>query len=553
MIVGLDMGGTHIDGVIIENGTIINTVKKPRADGDIFGSIWGALEGLLLDQDTTKIERINLSTTVSTNAIVEDKTTPVGMVIQTGPGLSGDFLACGSENVFISGCIDHRGKVVERLDSKEIDRAKELFIREGLSACAVVTKFSTRNFEHEVQIKRLLGDGFDHITMGHTLSGMLNFPRRVFSAYLNAAIHNTFNRFSHSIKKAMIEREINAPLFILKADGGTTVLAEAENRPIETILSGPAASFMGLNALLKTQEDALLLDIGGTTTDIFFLADGVPLFEPMGIEINSYKTLTRAIYSVSMGLGGDSSVRVENREIMIGPRREGLPYALGGPCPTPTDAMIALGLVEFGDRKKATAAMKSLGQILGLSVEETARDILDIMADMIKSKVDELLDKINDKPVYTVHELLHGRKLRPRLINLIGGPSKYLSPVIEKAFGLPCHYPKDYAIANAIGAAMAKMTQDITLVADTERRLLTVGEFGVRERIGRGFTLKDARKRAIGLLEDRAVAQGANKGEIETEIIEENSFNMVDGFYTVGKNIRVKAQIKPGLAGDLKL
>ena len=97
---------------------------------------------------------------------------------------------------------------------------------------------------------------------------------------------------------------MNTPLFILKADGGTTSLAQAENKPIETILSGPAAGFMGLNACLKLMRMRCFLDIGGTTTDIFFLVDGVPLFEPLGIEIHSYKTLTRAIYSTSMGLGG---------------------------------------------------------------------------------------------------------------------------------------------------------------------------------------------------------------------------------------------------------
>jgi hypothetical protein len=118
---------------------------------------------------------------------------------------------------------------------------------------------------------------------------------------------------------------------------------------------------------------------------------------------------------------------------------------------------------------------------------------------------------------------------------------------------LPCYYPRDYAIANAIGAAMAKLTQDITLVADTQRRILTAGEYGIRERVGRDFTIEDARKRAVQLLRYSAIDQGAKEDEIETEIIEESIFNMVDGFYTTGKNIRVKAQIKPGLIGDLRV
>ncbi len=126
-------------------------------------------------------------------------------------------------------------------------------------------------------------------------------------------------------------------------------LEAAEEKPVETILSGPAASFMGINAMLDTDKDAILLDIGGTTTDIFFLANGVPLFEPLGIQIGEYKTLVRAIYSVSIGLGGDSSIEIVGGKIKIGPERKGRPYAYGGPVATPTDAMLVLGLIG-GDK-----------------------------------------------------------------------------------------------------------------------------------------------------------------------------------------------------------
>jgi len=308
LIVGLDVGGTHIDAVIVEQGNIIDTIKRPVHRDHLFDSIWTTLEELFSRHDKTKIERINLSTTVSTNAIVENKISPVGMIIQSGPGLPKDYLACGDENVFISGYVDHRGKLIKDLDLKEIEKAIELFKEMNITSCAVVTKFCTRNFNHELKIKKLLEKHFSSITMGHSLSGKLNFPRRVFTSYLNAATYHTFKDFANNIKKSMEREGIDAPLYILKADGGTTSLSSAEERPVETILSGPAASFMGINALLHTDKDALLLDIGGTTTDIFFLADGIPLFEPLGIEIGSYKTLVRALYSHSIGLGGDSSI-----------------------------------------------------------------------------------------------------------------------------------------------------------------------------------------------------------------------------------------------------
>jgi len=185
LIVGLDMGGTHVDAVIIEKGKIINKVKKTTNKEDLFASIENTLEELLTGYDKSKIKRINLSTTVSTNAIVENTTSPVGMIIQSGPGLPHDFLACGEENVFISGYVDHRGTVVENFNVEEIENAIELFKEKSIDSYAVVSKFSTRNPSHELGIREILQDEIlhyaqndagnaqndsKHITMGHTMS-----------------------------------------------------------------------------------------------------------------------------------------------------------------------------------------------------------------------------------------------------------------------------------------------------------------------------------------------------------------------------------------------
>src|SRR5690625_4345590 len=144
MIVGLDMGGTHVDAVLIENGAIINTSKKPIDKDNLFQSIWSALEDIL-PSDRSAIKQINLSTTISTNAIVENKTSPVAMFIQSGPGLPHDFLACGEENVFLSGYIDHQGQTIKDLDAQEIKDRLNTLKNKDIEACGVVTKFSTRN------------------------------------------------------------------------------------------------------------------------------------------------------------------------------------------------------------------------------------------------------------------------------------------------------------------------------------------------------------------------------------------------------------------------
>lgn len=560
MIVGLDMGGTHVDAVIIENGKIINTVKKPTDRNNLFKSIQNTLEELLKGYDKSKINRINLSTTVSTNAIVENTTSPVALIIQSGPGLPHDFLACGEENVFISGYVDHRGTVVENFNAEEVEDAIKLFKEKGIDSYAVVSKFSTRNPSHELEIKKIIRyaqndegnaqNDSKHITMGHTMSGKLNFPRRVFTSYLNSAVSSTFNDFANSIKKYMEIENINAPIFVLKADGGTMSLQASEEKPVETILSGPAASFMGINAMLGTNEDAILLDIGGTTTDIFFLADGIPLFEPLGIQIGKYKTLVRAIYSVSVGLGGDSSIHIVDGKIKIGPQREGRPYAYGGLVATPSDAMIVLELIEnqnSNEKARAYSSMESLGKQLNLSADDVANLILDTMGDMIKEKVDELLHKINSQPVYTIKELLHGKKIQPKLINIIGGPAKALSPILKEKFKLPCNYPENYEVANAIGAALAKTTTEINMIVDTAKGILSVPELEIYENVSKNYSLDLAREKALDLVKKSALSLGAKEDEFEAEIVEESSFNMVRGFFTSGQNIRIKAQVKPGL------
>lgn len=546
MIIGIDVGGTHIDGVVIGDRKIIKKEKIPTG-GDLFQNIWELLKKLIEDIDKKEISRINLSTTVSTNAIVEDKISKVAMFIQSGAGRNYDFLKPGHENVTLSGYVDHRGNLIKSFDAREILDKIENLKEQGINNCGIVGKFSTRNPEEEEKGKRILEEnGLDHISMGHRISGNLNFPRRVYTTYLNQAIYNTWREFITSLEDSLKKEGVHAPIYILKADGGTMKVEEADEKPVETILSGPAASFMGITSMFQLEKDAILLDIGGTTTDIFFLADGVSLFEPLGIQIGDYKTLIRAIYSVSIGLGGDSELSIVEGKIKVGPKRQGIAVGLGGEAPTPTDAMIALGLLDIGDAARSKKAIGAFGEELNFPMKETAREILDAMVDIIEEKVLETLEEINAKPVYTIKELLYGKKLKPKEIKVIGGPAKVMSSLLEKRFNLPCEYPQDYELANAIGASLAIPTREINLLADTQKRILTIAELGIREKIDKRYDLKSAENRAISILKDLHGEDFAD-GRSEAEIVESNSFNMVDGFSTTGKNIRIKAQIKPGL------
>lgn len=552
MIIGIDMGGTHIDGVIIDNGKIIKTTKNPTDRNDLFKTIQSTLQQLLDNIDKNKIARINLSTTVSTNAIVENKVSKVGMIVQTGPGMRHDFSDAGDQVRFISGYIDHRGTVVKDFANDEIQASKTEFITQGVEAVGVVSKFSTRNPSHELAIAKLLGSDFDSITTGHSLSGKLNFPRRVHTSYLNAAVSRTFRDFAENIKKSLKQQGVDAPVFVLKADGGTMDLQAAQNIPVETILSGPAASFMGLSALFTESQDGVLLDIGGTTTDIFFLANGLPLFEPLGITVADHKTLIRSIYSVSIGVAGDSFVRVENNQIKIGPQRMGRPIAFGGEHLTPTDAMVVLGEIDAANKEQALLAVDKVAKQLRLSRTAAATKILTTMAELIQQKVADLLAIINAQPMYTVKAVLENKELEPKFVNSIGGPSKVLAPFLAERFKLPVNYPTRYKVANAVGAALAKPTLEINLHADTERGVLSVPEVNIYEPINKNFDLAMAEDRALAIVREGAIQLGAEPDTLDAEIVESNSFNMVKGFSGVSKNIRVRAQITPGLIYQLE-
>ncbi len=554
MIIGLDTGGTHVDAVIVDRGKIMNTVKLPTDRSNLFKSIWETLELLLKEiNNVDDIKKINLSTTVSTNAIIENKTEQVAVFIESGPGINPENFKCGDHTVFLDGYIDHRGREVKSLNKNQIyNEIKKIHKRNILSA-AVISKFSTRNPSHEKAVKTILkNEGFNPITSGHSLSGSLNFPRRIYTTYLNTSIYNTYYDFSIAIKKALKQKALKIPINILKADGGTMSLDESINYPVQTILSGPAASVMGCLSSFNIKTDALLFDIGGTTTDISFLANGAPLFIPDGIKIRNYPTLVRSLHNTSIGLGGDSCIRVnDSGEISIGPNREGHPMALDGPMPTPSDAMIVLGKLDFGDKEKALSAMSIIGNKLGIDAIQAAKTVYESFGQILKMEVDKILEDINSKPVYTIHELLYGKNLKPKKIIAIGGPAKASSEIIEKTFNIPCHIPHKYEVANAVGAALTKTTSQINLIADTEQGTLSIPEINIYKSISKNYTLNNAKNDAVNLLKQYMKNNYDKDYNYDIEITDESSFNMVRGFLTTGKNIRVKAQVKPGLISKL--
>lgn len=550
MILGIDVGGTHTDSVLMQNGKILRKSKVMTDKRDLLKSVLNATRAVTEPGDIPQLRRIVLSTTMTTNAVAQHQLDPVGLVVMSGPGVSHKDLPLADRSHFVFGYMNHRGLEAEALAEEEIRELKKAFARDGIRHVGVVGKFSTRNPAHEMHVRALLDDQVDHVTVGHQLSGELNFPRRISTAYLNEAVWRLHSQMADQLQIYLQElgAEIQVPLYILKADGGTIDVEASRHFPVQTILSGPAATIMGVLPYVPTDRDSVSIDVGGTTTDIALFADGAPLLEPKGVQIEEHKTLIRGLLTHSIAIGGDSHVRVENGQLLIGPERQGSAMAFDGPVPTPTDAMIVLGLADIGNKDKAAAAIAAVAADLGKPPKETAQAIMDLACETIAAKVRSMIAEVNAKPVYTIHEMLEGKVLAPTDAIVVGGPAPFMAAQIGALLTMAATVPGDSDVINASGAAMARTTVELSLMADTDERLLTIAEEGSQADIPRSFTMDDLIEIGRDKLSEIARAAGAPEEDIEIEVADSQTFNVIRGSATAGKNFRVRLQIKPGLS-----
>jgi N-methylhydantoinase A len=553
MIIGLDVGGTHTDAVLLGPDGYLDGIKVPTDHDDLFHTVLGALDTISRRVAPSQIARIVLSTTLTTNAVVQNNLAPVGMIVAAGPGIDPNLFRTNADYCPVSGAIDHRGREVAPIAGDEIRRAADRFQSRGIRLVGVVTKFSVRNPQHEKEIAQLLAGRFETLFLGHRTAGNLNFPRRVATTYLNAAVYPIHKSFFEAVHHSLVRKGINAPIRILKADGGNMRFSSSIDNPAQTILSGPAASVMGALAFAPPNRDCLVLDIGGTTTDMAILVNGVPLLEPVGIDIGPYRTLVRSLQTHSIGVGGDSAVRLDGDQLRIGPDRDGPPMMAGGRLPTPTDAMRVLGMVTEGDRQASAAGLSALAGASGRSVAQTATAILDATCRRIMSAADSMIAAINRKPVYTVHEMLAGHRVRPSRILVLGGPAFHFAERLRAFSDAEVTAIPRWQVANAIGAALARTTSDVQLFCDTQQGTATAPEEDYFQTVGSDFTLAKAIDVAMDLLRSKALARGANAEQLDAQTVEALEFNMVRGFTTTGRNIRVRVQITPGLIPGIDL
>ncbi len=555
MIIGIDVGGTYTDAVLLKQEQVLEKIKTPTKPDDLLTSLLKALEPLLKAAKNNQIDRIVFSTTLITNLIATGNIDPVALVLIPGPGLNPNTHNFNIPDTFIlSGAIDYRGREIEPLKEKEIKECLEAVRARGIKRVAIVGKFSQRNKNHEEAVASYFKQHAPEIqtVMGHQVSGRLNFPRRVVTSLLTLATQNRFQEFYSQIQKVLAQRGITAPIYILKADGGTLPFAQAFLKPVETIFSGPAASTLGVLALTPSGQTSVVLDIGGTTTDLALILSGKPLLASRGARINNHLTHVRAFATKSVALGGDSVVQVgPDSSLEILPQRAGAAYCLGGPQPTPTDAMRVAGLITIGDEKRAREAMNKLGSKLKLPAEQTAALIIELMVKRIAREINEMFLAWEEEPAYRIWELLQKQKIRPQNVVGIGASAPAILPLLGKEMGCRALVPPYAEVANAIGAALAKVTLRLTFHFDTERNFYFIEETGVQEKLGvKGqLSLADAEEMAFKWLRQEGEKLGIPPGE-EPELVYSEMFNMVRGWTTTGRLYDICVQFPPGILED---
>ena len=571
MLLGLDVGGTFTDAVIIDGHRVVSSAKRRTTKDNLMQGIGEALDAVLDSCDTSNIEQVTLSTTVVTNTIVEKKEQVVDLYVVTGPGRNVDDIFPVSP-IYLQGYTDHRGIVVERTSTDGVRGiARMVQERSGTDLAAVSAKFGVRNPQEELSITETLQETYNTISNGSLLSGSLNFPRRTISAYFNSAVTPVFTVFKKNVEDALSVRNIKAPLHILKADGGSLPMEHMVSRPVETAFTGPAATVLGLSALGAIGNmHTVALDIGGTTTDISLWKQGKPLMTKNGVSIREYPSAVRSFAVTSVGIGGESVVRIVDGKITVGPERVGPSAALGGHEPTLGDALIVLGHASYGDAELATQSLQQLAHLLqanwkhgecedalgnhnsekqwihNVSALDVAQLIIEKALETIQHGIDEVVQAENKRPIYVVADIVNPDVFVPAQIVVVGGTAPSLGPSIGEYLNLPVTIPENAAVANAIGAALALSTIELTVHVDTKRRLLVIPELGVKQQT---CTLKRAEQvveRAKEALIEEALRLGLDKTQ-EVEVISIEDFPVVEGWQSMERLITVKVQLEAGV------
>lgn len=513
---GIDVGGTNTDAVLIdENLNVVADIKNPTS-GDIFDGIIGAVREVLRQSgvDRREIGQAMLGTTQCTNAIVERKhLAPIGILRIGAPAAVGiqpmtdwaeDIREVAVGSAMIKGGFEYDGKELSELDLKAAGEFFREMKAKGVKSIAISCVFSTVRRDCEVEAAKLCREimGSDvHVSISSEI-GSMGLIERENATILNAALYQVAQRFTDGFAKSLAEEGITTPNVYLSQNDGTLMTMEyAKRYPILTVACGPTNSIRGASYLSKL-DNALVVDVGGTTTDFGVIQNGFPRESGVAVTIGGVRTNFRMPDVVSIGLGGGSIVRQHpDGRVTVGPDSVGYEITskalvFGGDVMTATDIAVRLGMADVGDKDKAARIDLAL-----------ARKAMDTMGAMVEDSLDMM--KVSNADIDVV---------------LVGGGSIIIPEHLEGASSVL--KPEHFGCANAIGSAISK-------VSGTYEQLVNFDD------TPRETALKQAKAQAAQM----AVEAGAIPETVEIIDVED-----VPLAYYPGHTSRVKIKA----AGDLK-
>ena len=386
--IGLDTGGTYTDAVALDGERrVIASAKALTTHWDLSiglgGAIRAVLQALPAGTERRQISLVSVSTTLATNAVVENRFSPIctlligfddKMVERSGLRREGAGVI-----VRVQGGHDATGEQAEPLDEAAVLQAVREFGSQA-EAFAVAAMFSVRNPAHERRTHDLIRAACDKpVTCSYELSSQLDAPKRALTAALNARLTPQIAHLLDALRQVLLQEAISAPVMMVKGDGTLMRAEVALEYPVETVLSGPAASVVGAG-FLSGLADFAVSDMGGTTTDVAIVADGRPVVRPEGAVIGGWRTMVQAIDVRTCGLGGDSEVHFDReRRLTVGPRKAMPLSLLASQFPEVLTALRQLAGAEYPPPYAAQFAFRNPGRDPGAHLDRLERRVWDAL------------------------------------------------------------------------------------------------------------------------------------------------------------------------------
>lgn len=513
MRIGIDVGGTNTDAVLMEGRRVRGAVKAPTTQ-DVTTGIVSALRGLVAGSrlEAADVRAVMIGTTHFTNAVVEAKRlTPTAAVrlglpatealppmVDWPESLRG---ALGGHVYLCHGGHEFDGRPISKLDPDELRRVATDVAAKGIRSIAISSVFSPVNAEFEQQAAEIFAAELPEaaLSLSHEI-GRIGLLERENATIMNACLRDLAVRIVEAFHAALLETGIEAPIYLSQNDGTLMSVDYAERYPVATFASGPTNSMRGA-AFLSDVRDCAVVDVGGTTSDVGVLQHGFPREASVAVEIGDVRTNFRMPDVLSLGLGGGSIVR-EGGELAIGPDSVGYELTsralvFGGETLTATDLAVAGGLADIGDPERVAGLERTLVE-RGLA--------------LIEARLAEAVDRMKTSA-------------DPIPVVVVGGGSILLGDELPGASELV--RPEHFAVANAIGAAIAQVGGEVDRVFSLDQ-------------LSREQALEQAKSEAV----DKAIAAGARRDTVHVVDVEEVPLAYLPSNAT---RIRVKA------VGELEL